>query len=480
MNELPNGWAKSHIGDFAVVDSGVGFPKDIQGNTDGDYPVYKVGDVSRAVIEQRGIIYTAHNYVSKSEAAELKGKIFECGTTLFAKIGEALRLNRRALVEREGLADNNVMGVKPVLSDMDRFVHYFLRNTDIAALSRSTTVPSVRKSDVEGIAVPLPPLNEQKRIADKLDRLLARVDAAKARLDKIPALLKRLRQAILTAATTGKLTEEWREENGIKQSVWSNTTFGRISEEITVGFVGKMSNKYRDAGIPFLRSQNVRAFRFSPENLLYISEEFHHQIYKSRLTPGDLAIVRSGAPGTTCVIPDELPMANCSDLVIVRPGKDLDPHFGAIYMNSEVAQKHVETNRVGVAQQHFNVGSMKEMGIQLPLLLEQKEIVRRVEELFAIADRIEAQYRAARTRVDRLMQSLLAKAFRGELVPQDPNDEPATILLERIRAQRAAAPKLKRGQYRKAAIQELPMVAEEQGNYTRKMSRRSQSGKKSK
>ena len=89
--------------------------------------------------------------------------------------------------------------------------------------------------------------------------------------------------------------------------------------------------------------------------------------------------------------------------------------------------------------------AMKELRLLLPPIDEQIEIVRRVEQLFAFADQLEAKVTAAQARIDRLTQSILAKAFRGELVPQDPNDEPANVLLERIQAQRAAAPKAKRG-----------------------------------
>ncbi|NNB34170.1 restriction endonuclease subunit S [Pseudomonas fragi] len=114
-------------------------------------------------------------------------------------------------------------------------------------------------------------------------------------------------------------------------------------------------------------------------------------------------------------------------------------------MNSEIAQRNVADNQVGVAQQHFNVGSMKKMPINLPPIDEQTEIVRRVEQLFTFAEQLEARVDSAKSRIDLMTQSILAKAFRGKLVPQDPNDEPASVLLERIKAQRAAAPKAKRG-----------------------------------
>jgi len=295
-------------------------------------------------------------------------------------------------------------------------------------------------SDVE---VVIAPLNEQIRIADKLDSVLAKVDAAQAQLEKIPTLLKRFRQSVLAAAISGELTKEWRAQYDIALEDWTQTVFSELSREITVGFVGKMSDKYQESGVKFLRSQNVRAFRFNPDNLLYISKDFHREIYKSRLEEGDLAIVRSGAPGTTCVIPKDLGDANCSDLVIVRPNDQLLPEYGCIYMNSSVAQQNVIANQVGVAQQHFNVGSMKSMPISLPTIQEQKEIVRRVESLFTLADTVEKQYLAAKQRLDHLSQSLLAKAFRGELVPQDPNDEPAAELLKRIQAERNAQPPVK-------------------------------------
>lgn len=312
--------------------------------------------------------------------------------------------------------------------------------------SSGTTRRRIARGKLAQIELPTPPLNEQKRIADKLDSILARVDACRERLDRIPAILKRFRQAVLSAATSGKLTEDWRvtrkksEEvevsdagyEGVFPPKWREVTFADVCSEITVGFVGKMSDQYRDTGVPFLRSMNVRAFRFDKKGLLYISLEFHKQIAKSILRPGDLAIVRSGAPGVCCVIPNDLPEANCSDLVIARPGPDLNPQYGCIFMNSAFATEFVNANKVGVAQAHFNVGSMKITPLPLPPIQEQTEIVRRVEELFAYADRIEARYQAARTRIEKLTPAVLAKAFRGELVPQDPNDEPASVLLERI------------------------------------------------
>lgn len=339
----------------------------------------------------------------------------------------------------------------------ERFFYYQLRHAEVKDRGYSRHFKYLKETIFK-----VAPLNEQIRIADKLDSILAKVDQAQARLDKIPHILKRFRQSVLVAATSGELTREWREEHGLSLSSWEETVFSELSREITVGFVGKMSDKYQDSGVNFLRSQNVRAFRFDPKNLLFISPEFHQEIYKSRLEAGDLAVVRSGAPGTTCVIPKGLGDTNCSDLVIVRPNEKLIPEFGCIFMNSSVAQKNVKENQVGVAQQHFNVGSMKLMPINLPTRTEQAEIIRRVHSLFASAEVVEKNYRDSNTRVNNLTQSILAKAFRGELVPQDSNDEPASELLKRIKFSKVESkPKKKASPKRKAATTTEPKITKQ-------------------
>lgn len=279
--------------------------------------------------------------------------------------------------------------------------------------------------------VPVAPISEQKRISEKLDALVARVNSCLVRLNRVPEIIKRFRQSVLAAATSGELTREWREARGLKRDAWLQTTFDQICIEITVGFVGKMSDQYRPDGVPFLRSQNVRPFKYDPRELRYVSREFHRSISKSILHPGDVVVVRTGAPGQCCVIPPELQEANCSDLVIVRPGPELDSKFAVVFINSETSQSFVKSEQVGVAQSHFNVGSMKRAPVELPTLAEQREIARRVEELFDLATEFERRTGAAQRVVNGLGPSILSKAFRGELVPQDPNAEPAGELLAR-------------------------------------------------
>jgi type I restriction enzyme S subunit len=135
---------------------------------------------------------------------------------------------------------------------------------------------------------------------------------------------------------------------------------GEIAEDIVVGYVGPMSQEYVEQGVPFLRSLNVSPFKFDSADIKFVSSEFHQKIRKSALKPGDVVVVRTGNPGVSCVVPESLPDANCSDLIVIRPGSNLDPHFLCYYINS-ITQSHIKGQLVGAIQQHFNIGAAKEI-----------------------------------------------------------------------------------------------------------------------
>ncbi|PGM61421.1 type I restriction endonuclease subunit S [Bacillus cereus] len=155
---------------------------------------------------------------------------------------------------------------------------------------------------------------------------------------------------------------------------------GDIAEEITVGFVGSMTSEYKDWGIPFLRSLNVKQYKVNLNSVKFVNREFHQKLKKSALKPGDVVIVRTGKPGTATVIPDWLEEANCSDLVIVRPGNNLDSNFLAAYINT-IATSHIDAHIVGAVQQHFNVASAKKMKLKLPPIEIQRKIGKTISNL---------------------------------------------------------------------------------------------------
>lgn len=147
-----------------------------------------------------------------------------------------------------------------------------------------------------------------------------------------------------------------------------------VCDRITVGHVGPMADMYVPKGIPFLRSQNIMPFRLNTTDIKYVPRKFHEKLRKSALRPGDVAVVRTGYPGTACVIPDTFDELNCADLVVITPSSDLNPYYLAAIFNSAWGMASIAGKLVGVAQQHFNVGAAKELEVGLPPRLVQDRI----------------------------------------------------------------------------------------------------------
>jgi type I restriction enzyme, S subunit len=139
-----------------------------------------------------------------------------------------------------------------------------------------------------------------------------------------------------------------------------------VCNRITVGHVGPMADKYTDEGVPFLRSQNIMPFRLNLNDIKFVPREFHEKLRKSALQPGDVAVVRTGYPGTACVIPNTFTELNCADLVVITPSRELNPYYLAAIFNSAWGVASVAGNLVGVAQQHFNIGAARELEVSIP------------------------------------------------------------------------------------------------------------------
>ncbi|MCD1587669.1 restriction endonuclease subunit S [Halomonas sp. IOP_14] len=478
--DLPEGWIEGKLGELVRVCSGVGFPKKFQGKSTGDYPVYKVGDVSKAVSANNGYLNTAGHFVDSKEAVELKGEIFPIGTTLFAKIGEAVKLNRRAFILKPGLADNNVMAVLPDMKESNRFIYCFMRTVDLGDVSRSTTVPSVRKGDIEELVLAIPPFVEQKVIADKLDTLLAQVDNTKARLQRIPEILKNFRQSILAAAMSGKLTEEWREKKPPLEAIslaeidsywasrylnagkkrarldlfqpvslnqtpekWLNTSIGYVFDVYVGATPSRSVEDYWNGDVPWVSSSEVAFCRINSTKES-ITKLGLSKTSTSIHPPGTvmLAMIGQGKTRGQAAILDIEACHNQNTAALRVPEGFVISEYLYFYLTKQ----YEETRGIGGGnnQQALNKGFVQSLEFPLPPLHEQQEIVRRVEELFAFADRIEQQAITGLARVNNLTQSILVKAFRGELTADwriaNPElikgDNSAVALLQKIHAGR--------------------------------------------
>lgn len=214
VEKLSKGVLQASLAEIAEIVSGYGFPKHLEGKTEGDLPFFKVGDISRVWNRGEKILTQAEHYISSIEAEQLKTKVFPKGTVVFAKIGEALKLNRRAILGQPSIVDNNVMGLIPRQRLVESlYLYYYMLTVKLGDISQATTVPSVRKSDVEAIAVPLVPIELQKYIVAEIEKYFSRLDEAVASLKRVKSNLKRYKAAFLKAAVEGKLTEVWRTQH---------------------------------------------------------------------------------------------------------------------------------------------------------------------------------------------------------------------------------------------------------------------------
>ena len=152
--------------------SGTGFPVIYQGNNEGELPFYKVGDIANNVTAGNVYLSLCNNYISYDVAKDIKGTVIPADVVVFAKIGEALKLNRRAITACDCLIDNNAMGIgaKPeFLNSM--YFYFYMKNLKMESLAESTTVPSVRKTKLEEIEMNVPTIEEQLNVVELLSKL---------------------------------------------------------------------------------------------------------------------------------------------------------------------------------------------------------------------------------------------------------------------------------------------------------------------
>src|SRR5690554_6727923 len=259
---IPSYWQNEKLGSLAtqITKGTTPTTAGFQYQPDG-VPFIKVENI----IDGQVALKSVTQFISPEAHSSLKRSQFQVGDVLFSIAGT---IGKTALVDESNVPANTNQAVAIIRGVTGCFIPSFLKlQLQEAARriqvdhARGGAMNNVSLADLKGVTVSVPPLAEQKAIADKLDTLLAQVENTKARLERIPKILKRFRQSVLAAAVSGRLTEEWRATQGTSLDSWQQTTFQKICREITVGFVGRMANRYEESGIPFLRSQNVRAFR---------------------------------------------------------------------------------------------------------------------------------------------------------------------------------------------------------------------------
>lgn|GEM_PF-123473 len=299
------------------------------------------------------------------------------------------------------------------------FLYYYLLSLNIQSEGYSRHYKFLKAIDV-----PIPPVYEQNRIVTKLDAILARVNNCKTRLEKIPTLLKNFRQSVL---------------NYISDAKGKELNAKEVCSLIQIGPFGTQLHQYDyiQNSIPVINPSHIKDGTIVPDNSLTISDEKFKELSNYHLRVNDVIMGRRGEMGRCAFIQTSDKLLCGTGSLFFRPDtKKVYPLFLFWQLRNQITKSYLENDAKGTTMNNLNLSIVENIPLTVPSLEEQKEIVRKVEELFAYADTIEAGYQKAKAWVDKLPQSILAKAFRGELVPQNENDEPASELLKRIQQEK--------------------------------------------
>ena len=440
--KLPEGWGKTEIGDIADVTSG-GTPKSgiaenfassgegIAWLTPADLSGYKKKFISHGARD-----------LSTEGYSSCSAKLMPAGAILFSS---------RAPIGYVAVASNEIstnQGFKSFVFTNDiypDYAYYYLRNIRHLAeeMGTGTTFKEISGSAAKTLPFVMAPLAEQKIIAEKLDTLLAQVDSTKARLEQIPQILKRFRQAVLAAAVNGNLNRNAKLNTKVR-------TLQEVGIIIKTGPFGSALHKsdYISNGIPVINPMHINDGIISPSLSMTISDEKYAELSSWSLQDGDVIVGRRGEMGRAAVINIGQSKMLCgTGSMILRTKKNINPKYLELILRSPTSISYFNKEAVGSTMVNLNQKVINSLEVYLPNIDEQAEIIRRVEQLFAYADTIEKQVNNALTRVNNLTQSILAKAFRGELTAQWRAENPdlisgensAAALLEKIKAERAAS-----------------------------------------
>ncbi len=509
-NELPEGWESASLIDITDHVIGGDWGKDVfdpELNEEYEKVICIRGSEFKNWSKEKGA--TAALRMVKSSS--LKVRQLQLGDILLeiSGGGPTQPVGRVLLIDKESLLLNpdlpkvcsNFLRLLRLKETVDKiFVHKYLEffyysGEVVKYQGGSNNLRNLKFKEYSAIEIPLPPLAEQTRIVAKLDAAFGHLETLKTSLARIPELLKKFRQTVLTQAVTGKLTEEWREENPEISDVKTNfdklildrkeryielcieaqkegkkkprkvyleeipelpnglTTDIPESWAITtiefLAFVTKLAGfeytnhiVFKENGeIPVVRAQNVHMGEFIEDNITYIDKSVSDYLERSQLHGREVLMVFIGAgTGNVCLAPSDKRWHLAPNVAKIDVDW-IDVKYLNYYLQSPVGFNNTMSFVKATAQPSLSMETIRQIAVQVPPLEEQQEIVKRVEALFAQADALEAQYQSLKARIDKLPQALLAKAFRGELVPQDPADEPASLMLEKIKAATAAVGK---------------------------------------
>lgn len=442
MNDLPSGWARATLEEIYPLTYGKALPE--AARRPGAFGVYgssgEVGKHSEALTKGPALVVGRKGSVGRAYLSP--GPCWPIDTAYFVEAGPHRNL---------------------------KFGLYLLESLQLDTLDRSTAIPGLSRDDYNSIEVSLPPLNEQARIVAELDKQLTRLDAAVESLQHAKELLKRYRASVLKAACEGRLVpteaelarREKRDYEPASKFVPDRPKEGAPAQQLPEGwcwaqmrdlaeggerksiFAGPFgtifkARDFRDEGVPIIFLRHVAPGRYLTHKPGFMDRSVWEERFKDEYSVwgGEILVTKLGEPpGVATIFPSSIgPAMVTPDVIAMRPNAGrVAPRYLMHFMNSDAARRVASGLAFGTTRLRLTIPLFRELWVPLPPLREQDRIVSEVETRLAVADASEATIETTRARARALKRSILSRAFEGDLVAQDPSDEPATALLEQIR-----------------------------------------------
>lgn len=462
MKQQPPSWGKPTLLDCSQFVRGVTYTKSDAADqpASGLIPIVRANNIQARGFEFNDLVYVPANLVSAEQVLKCGDVVVATSSGSISVVGKAAQVRKEQPMSFGAFC--GVLRPSPAINAR-YFGHFFSSKAyrdAVSNMARGVNINNLRRDHFQAINIPLAPLAEQKRIADKLDTVLTRVDAVNTCLARVALILKRFRQSVLAAATSGRLTEDWRNDSRPDASDiplnWERRTLRHCITSMTGGASPSVED-YAPTGVLALNKGDIKLYGLlaGKKDQKYVPGEFAEVHRTKFVQQGDLLVTLRDLSnkadflgliaqfmGTEVALPTQ-------GMYALTVAENTVPKFLMYFSNSPIYREVMKREKVGATQVHLRNDQFLDIPIALPPVKEQAEIVCRVETLFAFADRLDARLQTAQTATERLTPALLAKAFRGELVPQDPNDEPASELLRRLQADRPAS---KSTQGRRAAV----------------------------
>lgn len=434
--KIPSNWCWSYWKYCGKFIAGNGFKNIYQGFTQYDIPYYKVGSLK--FCDEGNYLIDETNTINEEIRTKLKAVKIPVNSIIFAKIGEAIKLNRRCLNKIECCIDNNLMAF---ISEkyFYKYIFYWTKSLNFYELTNATTVPALRKTDLENIPIPLPPLNEQQRIVNRIESLFAKLDRAKELIENTLAQFEQNKMAILHKAFTGELTAKWRKENNIDLSSWENgilMDFCKINpkkintkefdDDMIVSFipmpcVSDIWGKIVKKELRKLGEVKKGYTNFCEGDVLF-----------AKITP----CMENGKSAIVDKLENDIGFGSTEFYVLRCDENKLNNKYLHYFVRQKTFRDEAKGEMTGaVGQQRVPKTFLENYKMKVPTIEEQQKIVNILDRLLAKYNKIK-NLEQQLEKIELLKKAILAKAFRGELGTNNPDEESAENLLKEILAEK--------------------------------------------